>query len=415
MPFLIKNQCSYHVLTLFITLFVTYLLISCTPINHITDVSVMQTENTHSADKKIIVGAEQISQYLPALQNKRVGLVVNQTSMVGKTHLVDTLITKKINVQTIFAPEHGFRGNYDAGEKFNSSIDTKTGVALVSIYGKNRKPSTEVMDNLDVIIFDIQDVGVRFYTYISSMHYMMEAAANAGVLFIVLDRPNPNGAFVDGPTLEPEFSSFVGMHEIPLLHGMTVGELALMFKGEKWLKTQNTLDLRVVSVKNYARTMIYSLPVKPSPNLPNDTAIKLYPSLGFFEATPISIGRGTIFPFQVIGHNKVSVGQFAFMPISTPGAATTPKLMNTEVLGQDLRHSQISGLDLDFIIEWHKAFKANNMVFFSRPSFMDKLSGTDKLRKAIEAGKTSEEIKASWQNDLARFINLRAPYLLYSS
>ncbi|MCI2284541.1 DUF1343 domain-containing protein [Colwellia sp. MSW7] len=374
----------------------------------------MQTENTHSADKKIILGAEQISQYLPTLQSKRVGLVVNQTSMIGKTHLVDVLLANGINVQTIFAPEHGFRGNYDAGEKFNSSLDQKTGIALVSIYGKNRKPSTEVMNNLDIIIFDIQDVGVRFYTYISSMHYMMEAAANAGVSFIVLDRPNPNGAFVDGPILKPEFSSFVGMHEIPLLHGMTVGEPALMFKGEKWLNTQKLLDLRFVTMKNYTRTMFYSLPVKPSPNLPNDTAIRLYPSLGFFEATPISIGRGTDFPFQVIGHNKVSVGQFAFTPISTPGAAISPKLMNEKLLGQDLRHSQTSGLDLNFIIEWHTVFKANGMTFFTRPSFMDKLSGTDTLRKAIEAGKKAEEIKASWQNDLADFTKLRSPYLLYS-
>lgn len=381
----------------------------------------ISTELTASADKRIQVGAEQMADYLPLLKNKRVGLVVNQTSMVGNSHLVDALIEQQIDVRTIFAPEHGFRGNYDAGEKFNSSTDTKTGIPLVSIYGKSRKPSLDQVNKLDVIIFDIQDVGVRFYTYISSMHYMMEIAAEADITFIVFDRPNPNGAFVDGPILEPEFTSFIGMHKIPLLHGMTVGELALMFKGEQWLNTQqstqhtsqNPLKLKVISLKNYARTMKYSLPVKPSPNLPNDTAINLYPSLGFFEATPVSIGRGTHFPFQVIGHNKVSLGQFAFMPISTHGAATSPKLMNVPLLGQDLRSSDIRGLDLGFIIQWYKAFKARNIAFFTRPDFMDKLSGTDKLRKAIEEGKTEQEIKASWQKSLAEFKQLRAPYLLY--
>jgi len=363
--------------------------------------------------KEIVVGGEQSQIYLPMLQNKRVGLVVNQTSMVGSKHLVDLLIHNDINVKAIFAPEHGFRGNYDAGEKFKSSIDKKTGVPLVSIYGKNRKPSVEVLANLDVIIFDIQDVGVRFYTYISSMHYMMEAAANAGVSFIVFDRPNPNGEFVDGPILEDEFASFVGMHEIPLLHGMTVGELALMFKGEKWLATQKTLDLKVISLKNYNRAMRYSLPIKPSPNLPNDSAINLYPSLGFFEATPVSIGRGTNFPFQVIGHNKISLGQFSFTPVSIPGAASKPKLMNEKLLGQDLRSSNVRGLELSFIIDWHKAFKSNNVEFFTRASFMDKLSGTDKLRKAIVAGKSAQEIKLGWQQNLLEFKNLRAPYLLY--
>jgi len=361
----------------------------------------------------IIVGAEQTSYYLPMLKNKRIGLVVNQTSMVGQKHLVDVLIANNIKVQTIFAPEHGFRGNYDAGEKFSTSVDKKTGVPLVSIYGKNRKPPANVMANLDVIIFDIQDVGVRFYTYISSMHYMMEAAADAGVAFIVFDRPNPNGAFVDGPILEPEFTSFVGMHKIPLVHGMTVGELALMFKGEAWLNTEQMLNLNIVPLKNYQRTLPYSLPVKPSPNLPNDTAISLYPSLGFFEATPVSIGRGTDFPFQVIGHNKISLGNFAFMPVSTPGAAVKPKLMNKHLLGQDLRHSKVRGLDLSFIINWHNAFKAQNIEFFTRASFMDKLSGTDKLRKAIIAGKTAQEIQLSWQENLSKFKATRQPYLLY--
>ncbi len=401
-----------------VILFISLSLFSCTAINADNNALLGQQVSKpplvkQSLAKHIIVGAEQTFNYLPILQNKRVGLVVNQTSMVGAQHLVDTLIANNINVQAIFAPEHGFRGNYDAGEKFSSSVDEKTGVELVSIYGKNRKPSAEVLANIDVIIFDIQDVGVRFYTYISSMHYMMEAAADADITFIVLDRPNPNGAFVDGPILEPEFTSFVGMHKIPLLHGMTIGELALMFKGEGWLNTPQALMLKVISIQNYQRTMLYSLPVKPSPNLPNDTAINLYPSLGFFEATPVSIGRGTYFPFQVIGHDKVSLGNFAFTPIATLGAASHPKLMNKALLGQDLRHSQVRGLELDFIINWHNKFKTQGREFFTRASFMDKLSGTDKLRKAIVTGKSAKAIKQSWQQGLKQFKTLRKPYLLY--
>ncbi len=377
------------------------------------------TDYVHDMPEKvssegIIIGAEQASYYLPMLAGKRVGLVVNQTSQLANKHLVDMLIANDIDVQAIFAPEHGFRGDHDAGEKFNSRIDEKTGIPLISIYGESWKPSAAVMANIDVIIFDIQDVGVRFYTYISSMHYMMEAAADAGVSFIVFDRPNPNGAFVDGPMLESEFTSFVGMHKIPLVHGMTVAELALMFKGENWLNSTGNLDLTVVSMKNYQRTISYSLPIKPSPNLPNDVAVNLYPSLGFFEATPVSIGRGTDFPFQVIGHDKISVGNFKFMPISIIGAASTPKLMNKNLFGEDLRHSKVKGIDLSFIIKWHQAFKVKNTKFFTRASFMDKLSGTDKLRKAIVSGKTQQEIKHSWQESLTKFKALREPYLLYS-
>ena len=398
----ISNKLTVLYLTLLLVLF------ACTARDYDNNVRVkLKSED-------LILGAEQLTYYLPILKGKRVGLVVNQTSQVANKHLVDVLIANHVDVRAIFAPEHGFRGDRDAGEKFSSSLDDKTGIPLISIYGKNRKPAAKIMDDFDVIIFDIQDVGVRFYTYISSMHYMMEAAADAGVSFIVLDRPNPNGAFVDGPILESEFASFVGMHKIPLVHGMTVAELALMFKGEGWLNSSNDLDLMVVSMKNYQRTMAYSLPIKPSPNLPNDVAIYLYPSLGFFEATPVSIGRGTDFPFQVIGHDEISVGGFKFMPISTPGAALTPKLMNKGLVGQDLRHSNVKGIDLSFIIEWHQAFQLKNIKFFTRASFMDKLSGTDKLRKAIVAGKTEQEIKQSWQQGLLKFKHFRKPYLLYS-
>ena len=368
------------------------------------------TENTVS---HVMVGAEQIEQYLPELKGKKIGLVVNQTSTVFNEHLVDVLLTNNVDIKMIFAPEHGFRGDHDAGEKFDSSVDTKTGIPLISLYGKNRKPSLSTLEKLDVIVFDIQDVGVRFYTYISTMHYMMEAAADAGVKFIVLDRPNPNGAFVDGPILEKEFRSFVGMHPIPLLHGMTVAELAQMIKGEGWLTSKKELALSVYKVKNYQRNIAYILPIKPSPNLPNAHSIALYPSLAFFEATPVSIGRGTPFPFQVIGHDNVHIGNFTFTPVSIPGAASKPKFMNIRVQGEDLRQVISPGLDLEYILSWYKAFAKQKTTFFNSPKFMDKLAGTDKLRKAIMAGQSAEQIKLSWRAGLTNFMQKRKPYLLY--
>lgn len=364
-------------------------------------------------NKEIIVGAQQLDVYLPLLKGKKIGLVVNQTSQVHNQHLVDLLQEEGVDIKFIFAPEHGFRGDHDAGEKVSNSVDRKTGIPLVSIYGKNKKPSNEIMAELDIIIFDIQDVGVRFYTYISSMHYMMEAASDAEVEFIVFDRPNPNGMYVDGPVLEAEFSSFVGMHPIPLLHGLTVGELAQMIKGQGWLKSQNNLQLTVIPVKNYSHDTHYSLPVKPSPNLPNDLSIALYSSLGFFEATPVSIGRGTPYPFQVIGHDKISIGDYLFKPVSTPGAATSPKLMETQLTGTQLLSISNPGLNLEYILAWHSKFSQQKQLFFSRAKFMDKLAGTDKLRIAIEAGQTEAEIRKSWQSDLDSFIEMRKPYLLY--
>lgn len=361
----------------------------------------------------IVVGASQSERYLSLLKGKRVGLVVNQTSRVADQHLVDFLLSQKVDVKFVFAPEHGFRGDHDAGAKVDSSVDPATGIPVVSIYGKNKKPSDEIMQQLDVIIFDIQDVGVRFYTYLSSMHYMMEAAAEAGKAFIVFDRPNPNGRFVDGPILEPEFRSFVGMHPIPVLHGMTLGELARMIKGEQWLDTAKDLDLTVIPVKNYGRQMHYSLPVKPSPNLPNDQSIQLYPSLCFFEATPVSIGRGTEFPFQVIGHDQISLGEFSFTPRAMPGSASNPKLKDVQVSGQDLRHSAIEGLDIQLLLAWHAAFAQKQRQFFSRAAFMDKLAGTDKLRLAIEAGESLNDIRQHWQAGLIHFRKQRKPYLLY--
>lgn len=370
------------------------------------------------------VGAAQLAQYLPMLKGKKVGLVVNQTSVVGQQHIVDLLLSNNVDIQTIFAPEHGFRGDQGAGEIIKSGVDSKTGIKISSIYGKNKRPSAAVMSELDVVIFDIQDVGARFYTYISSMHYMMQAAAESGLEFVVLDRPNPNIQFIDGPILQPEFRSFVGMHPIPILHGLTVGELAKMIVGEGWLTINasnelqhSQLNLTVVPVVDYSRTDTYSLPISPSPNLPNDESIQLYPALCFFEATPISIGRGTDFPFQVVGYDKTklknALGNFEFTPRKIPNAAPYPKLEGILLSGQDLRQSTIKGLDLSTFIAWHQAFSMIEEDFFQRPEFMDKLAGTDQLRLAIEQGKTATEIKTGWQPQIEIYLNLRKKYLLY--
>lgn len=370
-------------------------------------------DNTQTPPPQLQTGAAQLAQYLPLLHGKRVGVLVNQTSIIGEQHLVDVLLAHQVNVVSIFAPEHGFRGDHDAGASITNSTDSKTGIALLSLYGASKKPSAEQMRQLDLVIFDIQDVGVRYYTYISSMHYMMQAAAEHGVAMLVLDRPNPNGTYTDGPVLDIKFQSFVGMHPIPLLHGMTVAELALMIKGERWITDADKLQLHVVPMLHYRRTAPYSLPIKPSPNLPNAQAIALYPSLGFFEATPLSIGRGTAFPFQLIGYDQFSLGQFNFTPVSTPGAALTPPLMNKALKGEDLRQADTYGLNLSYLLRWHALFKQHNATFFTAPAFMDKLAGTDKLRLQIEQGMTERQIRASWQAELQQFKQRRQPYLLY--
>ena len=361
----------------------------------------------------IQVGASQSGLYLPLLKNKRVALVVNQTSRVNNMHLADFLLSKQINVVRIFAPEHGFRGDYDAGAHVSNDIDQKTGIAITSIYGKHKKPSKSMMNDIDIVIFDIQDVGVRFYTYISSMHYMMEAAAESSTQFMVFDRPNPNGRFTDGPILETAYKSFVGMHPIPILHGMTVAELALMIKGENWINQAHKLDLLTIANANYRRTMHYNLPIAPSPNLPNAQSVQLYPSLCFFEATPVSIGRGTDFPFQVIGHNSVALGEFSFTPESRQGAALNPKLQDQALLGTDLRLNALEGLDLQLFIKVYKQFSNTNINFFERANFMDKLAGTNQLRLAIEQGKTAQQIQQSWLPGINAFKEQRKPYLLY--
>ncbi|HEY8399691.1 MAG TPA: DUF1343 domain-containing protein, partial [Cytophagaceae bacterium] len=302
---------------------------------------------------KIITGAEQLEQYLSLLKNKNVALVVNQTSVVGKTHLVDTLLSLGIKVRKIFSPEHGFRGDADAGERVNNEIDAKTGLPIVSLYGNNKKPNKESLKDVDIVIFDIQDVGVRFFTYISTMHYIMEACAENNKKVLILDRPNPNGHYVDGPVLDLKHKSFVGMHPIPIVHGLTVGELAMMINGEKWLDSGRTCDLQVIKVKNYDHKKRYSLPVKPSPNLPNDLSIQLYPHLCLFEGTTLSVGRGTEFPFQVVGHPNKAYGTFQFTPKSIPGMAKSPLHENKVCYGIDLRSlsGEESGFQLKYIME----------------------------------------------------------------
>lgn len=347
------------------------------------------------------------------LKAKHIALVANQSSLVGGTHLLELLLQQGLQVKTVFSPEHGFRGNADAGAKVDNSIDPETGVAVVSLYGQHKKPKVEALKGINLLIFDLQDVGVRYYTYLSTLHYVMEAAAEQDIPLLVLDRPNPNGAYVDGPVLENHYQSFVGMHPIPLLHGMTLGELALMIKGETWINKAEQLKLFVLPIKNYQRDIPYDLPVRPSPNLPNAQAVVLYPSLGFFEATPLSIGRGTDFPFQVLGYTNPPLGPFAFSPVAKAGAALTPPLKNQLVLGQDLRKVKAGGLDLSYLIQAQALFAKHQLKLFNSPDFMDKLSGTSKLRQQVEQGWSEAQIRESWQADLQKFRQQRRPYLLY--
>lgn len=365
----------------------------------------------------IIVGANQTEKYLPLLKDKRVGIVANQTSVVFKknklySHLVDSLLSLNISVKKVFAPEHGFRGTADAGELVKDGLDTKTGLPIISLYGNNKKPNPEQLKDLDIVVFDIQDVGARFYTYISTLHYVMEACAENNIPVLILDRPNPNGHYVDGPILEPEHKSFVGMHPIPVVHGMTIGEYAQMINGEKWLNNEVICDITVIPVKNYNHERAYSLPIKPSPNLPNDVAINLYPSLCFFEGTYISVGRGTDKQFQVIGTPYTSYFSFAFTPQSNKGAKH-PKHEGKECAGINLENNNsLNELNLDWIIQFYELSKLTpDKPFFN--SFFVKLAGTDKLQKQIEAGLTSQQIKATWKEDLIKFKSIRSKYLIY--
>ncbi|WP_068839880.1 exo-beta-N-acetylmuramidase NamZ family protein [Pontibacter akesuensis] len=357
-------------------------------------------------------GAERMELYLPKLQGKRVGLVVNQTSTIGNTHLVDTLISRGVDVNIIFAPEHGFRGEADAGAHIKDAKDPKTGLPIISLYGTNKKPLPEQIKNLDVLLFDIQDVGTRFYTYISTMHYVMEAAAENGKEVFILDRPNPNGHYVAGPVLEKEQKSFVGMHPIPIVHGLTVGELAMMINGEKWLEGQRQANLTVVPMTGYTHNTAYDLPVKPSPNLPNAQAIALYPSLCLFEGTNVSVGRGTDAPFQLIGSPNYTNKDFSFTPQSTPGASSPPH-KGVTCYGMDLRApADAQPFTLAYLLEMYQN-SSDKEKFFNSNNFFDRLAGTSKLQQQIKAGKTEAEIVASWEPALSKYKTSRKQYLLY--
>lgn len=363
---------------------------------------------------EILPAADQPEIYLPLLEGKRVGLVVNQTSILtskNNIHLVDYLMMEGVNVMKVFVPEHGFRGDADAGEEVKSEIDKSTGLPIVSLYGNNKKPSAEALSDIDILIYDLQDVGVRFFTYISTMHYVMESCAEHGMPLLIFDRPNPNGNYVDGPVLKKGFESFVGMHPIPVVHGLTVGELAQMIIGEGWLAGKSQPEIQVVKVKNWNHSKSYSLPVKPSPNLPNDTAIRLYPSLCYFEGTDVSLGRGTYYPFQVYGYPDPKFGDFTFTPVSIVGMSKNPPQQDRLCYGEDLRNEP---LDHQFTLRYLlKAYQISGKKekFFN--NFFDKLAGTDQMRKDILAGKSEAEIRASWQKDLDTFKVMREKYRLY--
>jgi len=364
-------------------------------------------------DTGMLTGAQQMSRYLPLLSGKRVGVVANQTSLVGYTHIVDTLLANKINVVAVFAPEHGFRGDAGAGEHIADGKDPKTGIPVLSLYGKTKKPTPSMLTGIDWLIFDIQDVGARFYTYISTLHYVLEAAAENNLQVLVLDRPNPNGHYVDGPVREEKYASFVGMHPIPIVHGLTIGELTGMILGEHWLSANPAVT--VIPCEGYTHSMHYSLPMRPSPNLPNDRAIALYPSLCWFEGTEVSVGRGTPDPFQLIGFPGCNAGNFVFTPEDIPGVAPNPPFEHQQCSGLDLRETpnqQTNQLELNWLLQMYNAYPDKDHFFLSN-GFFDKLSGTASLREMVVAKKNAEEIRSSWQEGLQRYRTMRKKYLLY--
>ena len=368
--------------------------------------------------REIYTGADYLLRDPAQLAGKHLGLVVNQTSMVSGKHLVDTLLKLDTDILNIFAPEHGFRGQADAGEVVKDGVDVQTGLPIVSLYGSHKKPTSIDLEGIDLVIFDIQDVGARFYTYISTLHYVMEACAEAGIAVLVLDRPNPNGFVVDGPVLDMAYTSFVGKHPVPVLHGMTVGEYAQMINGEAWLSNGIQCELSVIPCVNYTHKDRYSLPVKPSPNLPDDRAIACYPSTCFFEGTVISEGRGTDYPFQVFGAPELdsSLSSFTFTPISMSGAKH-PKFEGKPCYGFSIvdvpnDFEEQIGVNLNYLIHLYNLYP-EPAAFFLANGFFDKLAGGKELREAIINGQTAEEIKASWQDDLLAFKAKRKQYLLY--
>lgn len=361
------------------------------------------------AQETLRLGADQIDKYFPLLDNKSIGVVGNQSSLIGSTHLVDSLLSTKQQAVKVFSPEHGFRGTADAGAHIESGVDEKTGLPIVSLYGNNKKPTANQLQGIDILLFDIQDVGARFYTYISTLHYVMEAAAENSIPLVVLDRPNPNGHYVDGPILDSAYRSFVGMHPIPIVHGMTIGEYAQMINGQQWLKNGVQCQLTVITMQGYSRTMPYDLPIKPSPNLPNAQAVNLYPSLCLFEGTNVSVGRGTDLPFQHYGAPYLKNDYF-FIPKSGEGAKY-PKHEGQKCYGKDLsQFPKLSQLDLSYLLDAYQQ-SADKDTFFN--TFFDKLAGGSDLRLSIIGGKSEEEIRKSWADGLNVFKEQSAPYLIY--
>ncbi|MBI9034897.1 MAG: DUF1343 domain-containing protein [Bacteroidales bacterium] len=367
-----------------------------------------------SHQKQIVVGAERTDVYFPYVGDKNFALVANHTSLIKGKHLVDSLLSLPVNLKKIFCPEHGFRGTANAGQHLSNYIDEATGIPVVSLYGKNKKPNPKDLENIDIMVFDLQDVGARFYTYISTLTLVMEACAENGIPLIILDRPNPNGFYVDGPVLEYGFESFVGMHRIPVVHGMTVAEYARMINGEAWLTNAVQCDLIWVKCLNYDHNSRYQLPVKPSPNLPDMNSVYLYPSLCFFEGTVVSIGRGTDHPFTMYGHPDLS-GDHVFTPESNSGASN-PKLKGARCNGEDLSsHANLyfssnPGLSLSWLMKAYRQLGAQPDFF---NAFFDKLAGGDALRKQIQQGLSEDEIRASWEQELMKFKKIRKNYLLY--
>lgn len=370
--------------------------------------------------------AVHLNQYIGQLKNKKTGMVTNHTARIGTRHLVDTLLAQGVSIVRIFAPEHGFRGDADAGETVKDGKDTKTGLPIISLYGANKKPTREQLQGLDMVVFDIQDVGARFYTYISTLHYVMEACAENDIPLMVLDRPNPNGHYTDGPVLDIRFRSFVGMHPIPIVHGLTVGELATMINGEKWLENGVQCDLTVIPCSDYSHQMAYryfehnDTTVAPSPNLRSDAAIRLYPSLCLFEPTVMSIGRGTWDPFTVIGSPYVKRGEtggnHTFMPQSIEGLSKHPKYEGDTCYGVSLASgaAKADKLDLRYLMRYYRLHDATQHgPFFTSENFFNKLAGNDELIRQIREGKTEQEIRASWEKDLQAYKEIRKKYLLY--
>jgi uncharacterized protein YbbC (DUF1343 family) len=373
---------------------------------------------------KLQTGADQVDQYFSYLKGKKIGMVVNQTSIIGSQSSVDYLHSRSVNIVKVFGPEHGFRGNASNGATVDNAIDQKSGIPVISLYGSHVKPTKEDLAGIDLLIFDIQDVGARFYTYISTLHYVMEACAENNLELMILDRPNPNGSYVDGPVMEDKFKSFIGMHPVPIVHGMTIAEYAQMINGEGWLTNKVKCKLKIIKVANYTHATPYTLPVNPSPNINSQQAVLLYPSLCLFEGTVISIGRGTYFPFQVLGNPDLGDKyKFNFKPVSIPGMSETPLHKDKISYGIDLRKYNTKQLlatgqlNLKWLIELYKAYPYKEKFFdYTQDKQMgniDKLAGTAGLKQQIIVGKTEEEIRMSWEPDLSRYKIMRKKYLLY--